>query len=44
MIKNNQQSDSALWVKPEIVSLKPVEAAEGDNTGKVGDGTVNLTA
>lgn len=45
---NNQQSDSVAaksqWVKPEIVSLKPVEAAEGNNSGAVGDQLVNLTA
>lgn len=48
MIKNNQQSDSVAaqgqWVKPEIVSFKPVDAAEGLNSGAVGDELVNLTA
>lgn len=47
MIKSHQQSDSVAaqgqWVKPEIVSFKPVEAAEGINPGS-GDGVVNQTA
>lgn len=48
MIKSHQQSDSVAaqgqWVKPEIVSFKPVEAAEGIVTPGSQDGVVNRTA